>query len=143
MLDYYGDTHRYHHTAPISAFYALRESLALIREEGVDTRFARHRTMHCEFVRRVEAARFSMFIPEEARRITHLNTVSIPGDVDDAKTRKCLIDRHGIDIAGGFRPLAGKIFRIGVLGRLATEENVELLVDAPASCTRKINGFAS
>ena len=137
LLDYYDGAHRYHHTAPISAFYALREGLALVREEGVDARFDRHRKMHCEFVRRVEAAGFSMFIPDDARRITHLNTVSVPEGVDDAKTRKRLLEEHGIDIAGGFGPLAGKIFRIGVMGPLATPENVELLVDALASCARE------
>ncbi len=136
LLGYYDGSHRYHHTAPMSAFYALHEGLALVREEGVEARFARHRKMHDEFVRRVEAAGFEMFIRDEGRRIPHLNTVRVPEGVDDAKARKRMLDQHSIDIAGGFGPLAGKIFRIGVMGPLATQENVELLVDVLAECAR-------
>ena len=136
LLEYYEGGHRYHHTAPISAFYALREGLALVIEEGVEARFARHQKMHAEFVRRMEAARFCMFIPDDARRIATINTVRVPAGVDDAKGRKRLLDEHGIDIAGGFGPLAGKILRIGVMGPLATPENVELLADALVDCIK-------
>jgi alanine-glyoxylate transaminase/serine-glyoxylate transaminase/serine-pyruvate transaminase len=136
LLEYYEGAHRYHHTAPISSFYALREGLALIREEGVDARFARHKKMHQEFVRRIEAAGMTLFIPEEGKRITNLITVRVPEGVDDAKARKRLVAEYDIDIAGGFGPLAGKIFRIGVMGPLATPENVELLANALAECVK-------
>ena len=133
ILDYYEGGHRYHHTAPISAFYALHEGLELIMEEGAPQRFARHQKAHCEFVRRLEAAGMKMFVPE-GRRITNLNTVVVPDGVDELKTRKRLIAEHGIEIAGGFGPLAGKIFRIGLMGPLATDENAAMLVGAMVHC---------
>jgi alanine-glyoxylate transaminase / serine-glyoxylate transaminase / serine-pyruvate transaminase len=134
LLDYYEGAHRYHHTAPISNFYALREGLALAREEGIEARFARHQAMHDEFVRRIEAAGLEMFIPDEARRITNINTLRVPEGLDDVQARKRLLEKYDIDIAGGFGPLAGKIFRIGLMGPLATIENVELLTGALIEC---------
>ena len=92
LLEYYEGAHRYHHTAPISNFYALREGLALVREEGVEARFARHHTLHLEFVRRMEAAGFCMFIPDECQRIATINTLRVPPGVDAAKVRKRLLD---------------------------------------------------
>ena len=136
LLEYYEGGHRYHHTAPISTFYALREGLALVREEGVEARFARHQAMHDDFVRRVEAAGLEMFIRDDARRITNINTIRVPEGVDDVKARKRLLEKYDIDIAGGFGPLAGKIFRIGVMGPLATPENVELLTGALIECIK-------
>ena len=133
ILDYYEGGHRYHHTAPISSFYALHEGLALIQEEGVEKRFERHHKAHCEFVKRLNAAGLNMFVPE-GRRITNLNTVVVPEGVDELKTRKRLIAEQGIEIAGGFGPLAGKIFRIGVMGPLATDENAAMLVGAIVHC---------
>jgi alanine-glyoxylate transaminase / serine-glyoxylate transaminase / serine-pyruvate transaminase len=137
ILDYYEGAHRYHHTAPVSSFYALREGLAAIREEGAEARFARHQRAHQEFVRRVEAINLSMFIPECARRITSLNTVCVPEGVDDVNTRKRLIAEFGIEIGGGFGPLAGKIFRIGLMGPLATEDNAAMFVGALVHCLRE------
>jgi alanine-glyoxylate transaminase/serine-glyoxylate transaminase/serine-pyruvate transaminase len=136
LLEYYEGAHRYHHTAPISAFYALREGLALVREEGVEARFARHQKMHDEFVRRMEAAGFRMFIPDDCRRIATINTLRVPAGVDADKVRKRLLDEHCIDIGGGFGSLAGKILRVGVMGPLATPENVDLLANALIECMR-------
>ena len=80
-------------------------------------------------MKRIEKEGLQLFVPP-GRRIPNLNTVRVPEGVDDVKTRKRLLTERGIEIAGGFGPLAGKIFRIGVMGPLATEENVDLLVDA-------------
>jgi alanine-glyoxylate transaminase/serine-glyoxylate transaminase/serine-pyruvate transaminase len=135
LLEYYEGNHRYHHTAPVSNIYALREGLAAILEEGVAERFARHQRAHQYFVKRVEKEGLRLFAPE-GRRVPNLNTVCVPEGVDDAKTRKRLLAERGIEIAGGFGPLAGKIFRIGVMGPLATEENVDLLVDALLACMK-------
>lgn len=133
LLDYYDGAHRYHHTAPISSFYALHEGLRLAIEEGLDERFTRHQKAHREFVRCIEAAKLEMFVAP-ADRITNINTVKVPAGVDDVKTRKKLIDNYGIEIAGGFGPLAGKIFRVGLMGPLGTEENAKMLVDALVKC---------
>src|SRR5579863_2722275 len=136
IADYYEEPHRYHHAAPISSFYALREGLAAIREEGAEARFARHQRAHDELVRRLEAIHLSMFVPEPTRRIPNLNTVCVPEGVDDLNTRKRLIAEFGIEIASGFGPLAGKIFRIGLMGPLATEDNAAMFVGALAHCLR-------
>ena len=125
--DYSTVSHRYHHTAPISMFYALREALLVILEEGIENRWERHRRCHGSFVKGVEGIGLRMHVPE-AHRITTLNTVCVPKGVDEAKIRKRLLDGPGIEIAGGFGPLAGKVFRIGVMGPLATEDNVRFFL---------------
>jgi len=125
--DYSTVSHRYHHTAPISMFYALREALLVVAEEGIETRWERHRRCHKLFVDGIEAMGLSMHVPQE-HRIATLNTVCVPKGVDEAKVRKRLLDDPGIEIAGGFGPLAGKVFRIGVMGPLATEDNVQFFL---------------
>jgi alanine-glyoxylate transaminase / serine-glyoxylate transaminase / serine-pyruvate transaminase len=125
--DYSTVSHRYHHTAPISMFYALREALLVIAEEGIENRWERHRRCHAFFVREIEAMGLRMHV-RPADRIPTLNTVSVPSGIDDAKVRKHLLEGPGIEIAGGFGPLAGKVFRIGVMGPLATEENVRFFL---------------
>jgi alanine-glyoxylate transaminase/serine-glyoxylate transaminase/serine-pyruvate transaminase len=125
--DYSTVSHRYHHTAPISMFYALREALMVIAEEGIENRWERHRRCNRAFVKGVEAMGLRMHVPE-GHRIATLNTVCVPDGVDEAKARKRLLDEPGIEIAGGFGPLAGKVFRIGVMGPLATEDNVQFFL---------------
>jgi alanine-glyoxylate transaminase / serine-glyoxylate transaminase / serine-pyruvate transaminase len=127
IYDYSTVSHRYHHTAPISMFYALREALLAIAEEGIQNRWERHRRCHTFFVKGIEAMGLRMHVPE-GHRIATLNTVCVPKDVDEAKVRRRLLDEAGIEIAGGFGPLAGKVFRIGVMGPLATEENVQFFL---------------
>jgi alanine-glyoxylate transaminase/serine-glyoxylate transaminase/serine-pyruvate transaminase len=125
--DYSTVSHRYHHTAPISMFYALREALMVIAEEGIENRWERHHRSNKAFVKGIEAMGLRMHVPAE-HRIATLNTVCVPQGVDEAKVRKHLLDGPGIEIAGGFGPLAGKVFRIGVMGPLATEENVQFFL---------------
>jgi len=132
LYDYYVGSHRYHHTAPISLFYALHEALVLIAEEGVQNRWERHHYCHRKFVQDIEAMGLEMHVPH-GQRVWNLNTVHVPAGVDDAKVRKDLLEAFGIEIQGGFGPLAGKIFRIGIMGPLATEGNVTLLIRAFAS----------
>jgi alanine-glyoxylate transaminase/serine-glyoxylate transaminase/serine-pyruvate transaminase len=125
--DYSTVSHRYHHTAPISMFYALREALMVISEEGIENRWERHRRCNRAFVKGIESMGLRMHVPE-AHRIATLNTVCVPEGVDEAKVRRRLLDGPGIEIAGGFGPLAGKVFRIGVMGPLATEDNVQFFL---------------
>jgi alanine-glyoxylate transaminase / serine-glyoxylate transaminase / serine-pyruvate transaminase len=125
--DYSTVSHRYHHTAPISMFYALREALLVVADEGIENRWERHRRCNRAFVKGVEAMGLRMHVPEE-HRIATLNTVCVPDGVDEGKVRKQLLDGPGIEIAGGFGPLAGKVFRIGVMGPLATEDNVQFFL---------------
>jgi alanine-glyoxylate transaminase/serine-glyoxylate transaminase/serine-pyruvate transaminase len=125
LHDYYG-ARKYHHTASASMLYALHEALLLIMEEGAENRWERHRRSHLQFVKGIEALGLGMHVAEP-HRIFNLNTVRVPAGVDDAKVRSTLFN-DGIEIAGGFGPLAGKIFRIGVMGPLATEGNVSLFL---------------
>lgn len=129
LLDYYESAHRYHHTAPISMFYALRESLAIIADEGLEARFARHRSNHEAFVEGLAALGIGMLV-QPGHRLWTLNTPLVPAGVNDLNVRKHLMANHGIEIAGGLGPLAGKVFRIGTMGYGSTAENVSLLLEA-------------
>jgi alanine-glyoxylate transaminase / serine-glyoxylate transaminase / serine-pyruvate transaminase len=125
--DYSTVSHRYHHTAPISMFYALREALMVIADEGIENRWERHRRCNRAFVKGIEEMGLRMHVPEK-HRVATLNTVCVPSGIDEAKVRKRLLDGPGIEIAAGFGPLAGKVFRIGVMGPLATEDNVHFFL---------------
>ncbi len=124
IQDYLTVSHRYHHTASATLFYALHEALAIVEEEGLALRQQRHQKAHVRFVSGIERLGLVMHVAE-GHRIWNLNTPRIPEGVNDAKVRAYLLEKHGIEIAGGFGPLAGKIFRIGVMGPLATDEGVD------------------
>jgi alanine-glyoxylate transaminase/serine-glyoxylate transaminase/serine-pyruvate transaminase len=124
LNDYYNVAHRYHHTASISLFYALHQALSLILEEGVQERWERHRRCHLEFVKGIEALGLRMHVSNPEHRVINLNTPCVPPGVDEAKVRSTLLNEQGIEVAGGFGPLAGKIFRVGVMGPLATDTHV-------------------
>ncbi len=137
LLDeYYTGAHRYHHTAPISMFYALREALAVVLEEGVQQRWARHRRNHLAFVAGIEALGLRMQVAEAAHRLWTLNTPRVPEGIDDAKVRARMLREQGIEILGGFGPLAGKVFRVGLMGASSTEENVLRALEALEAALR-------
>lgn len=129
LAEYFDGARRYHHTAPVTMFYALHESLRQIAEEGLDARFERHRRNHLAFVAGVEAMGLTMHVAE-GHRLWSLNTPRVPEGVSDAKVRERLMSKHGIEIMGGFGPLAGKVFRIGLMGVLSTEADVVFLLEA-------------
>lgn len=135
IADYLLESHRYHHTASATMFYPLHEGLTLIEEEGLENRWERHHQAHLEFVKKIEALGLEMLVPKE-HRIWNLNTPKVPQGVDDAKVRATLLKDHGMEIAGGFGPLAGKIFRVGLMGPLATGESVNEFVDCFAKALR-------
>jgi alanine-glyoxylate transaminase/serine-glyoxylate transaminase/serine-pyruvate transaminase len=124
ISDYLTVSHRYHHTASATMFYALHESLAIIDEEGLGLRQQRHEKAHERFVAGIERLGMKMLVAP-GHRIWNLNTPCVPEGVNEAKVRGYLLEKHGIEIAGGFGPLAGKIFRIGIMGPLATDEGVD------------------
>ena len=129
LLDSYFRDHKYHHTASATMFYALREALAIVHEEGIENRWQRHRRNHEAFVAGVEAMGMRMHVAA-GHRLWTLNTPCVPDGVDDAKVRQRLLTEYGIEIAGGFGPLAGKVFRIGLMGNSSTGENVAIILDA-------------
>ena len=125
---YWGDDRTYHHTAPISMNYALREALRLIHEEGLEARWRRHEQNHRALVAGVEAMGLGMAVAPESR-LWSLNAVSVPEGVDDARVRARLLDEN-IEIGGGLGPMRGKIWRVGLMGSGSTRENVVLVLDA-------------
>lgn len=129
LADYWGSSERvYHHTAPISMVYALHEALSIIVEEGMEARSERHRRNHVAFVAGIEAMGLDMQVENPEERLWALNAVKVPEGVDEAEVRRLLLTHHGIEIGGGLGPLAGKIWRVGLMGASSTPNNVLLLL---------------
>jgi alanine-glyoxylate transaminase/serine-glyoxylate transaminase/serine-pyruvate transaminase len=131
LFRYWGETggprdRAFHHTAPVANIYGFREALRLALDEGLDARYARHRAAHERLVERLGAIGLSLFTPE-ANRLPMLNVITIPDGVDDLTVRQRLLER-GIEIGGGFGPLKGKAWRVGLMGTNATAEVVDRLV---------------
>jgi alanine-glyoxylate transaminase / serine-glyoxylate transaminase / serine-pyruvate transaminase len=126
---YWGEDRTYHHTAPISMNYALREALRLIEEEGLEKRWARHRQNHHALVAGVEAMGLQMLVRPE-NRLWSLNTIEIPAGIPDAKVRSSLLQDFGIEIGGGLGPLRGRIWRVGLMGYSSHRNNVLLFLNA-------------
>jgi len=124
-----GAKRAYHHTAPVSACFALREALCLVLEEGLDERIARHLATHERLRDGLEARGFS-FVVDPAFRLPQLNAVRLPDGFDDAAERRRLLDEHGIEVGAGLGAFAGKIWRIGIMGESSTEEHVNALLAA-------------
>ena len=129
VTKYWGSERTYHHTAPVNMNYALREALRMVAEEGLDARFARHR-QHAEALwTGLEYLGLPPRAPE-AYRLPTLTTPQLPEGLNEAAIRKQLLEEFNIEIAGGFGPLAGQIWRIGLMGFSARRENVTLLLAA-------------
>lgn len=126
---YWGKERKYHHTAPINMIYALREALRVIAEEGLENRFTRHWQNHRALVAGLEAMGLSMLVLEN-ERLPMLNTVNIPQGADDARVRSALLNDYRIEIGAGLGDLAGKVWRIGLMGTACTRRNVVLLLSA-------------
>jgi alanine-glyoxylate transaminase/serine-glyoxylate transaminase/serine-pyruvate transaminase len=130
MLEkYWGPDRVYHHTAPISMVYAIRESLRIVLEEGLTKRWQRHSAYHRDLVSGLETLGLKMLV-EEPYRTPMLNSVVIPSDVDDVSVRKRLLEEYNTEIGSGLGPLKGKIWRIGLMGHSCTQDNVEHIVNA-------------
>jgi alanine-glyoxylate transaminase/serine-glyoxylate transaminase/serine-pyruvate transaminase len=129
VRNYWGAERKYHHTAPINMIYALREALRIIAEEGLEARWARHRLNHRALVAGLEAMGLAMLVPQ-AERLPMLNAVCIPDGADDKAVRGALLERFGLEIGGGLGPLAGKVWRVGLMGHAARPGNVFLFLAA-------------
>ena len=129
VSSYWGNERKYHHTAPINMNYALREALRLIAEEGLEARFARHLLNHRALVAGVEAMGLTMLVAE-GERLPMLNAVCIPEGADDLKVRKALLNDFGMEIGGGLGDLAGKVWRVGLMGHASRRRNVVLFLSA-------------
>jgi alanine-glyoxylate transaminase/serine-glyoxylate transaminase/serine-pyruvate transaminase len=131
LLDrYWGSTPAYHHTAPTSTMYALREALRMVQEEGLEARIARHEANARRLWDGLDSLGLQLWVDDESQRVPSLTTCRVPEGVDEAKLRARLRDEFNIEIAGGFGPLAGKIWRIGLMGESSRHEYVTLLIGA-------------
>jgi len=131
VLGYWGSGGKraYHHTAPINALYGLHEALIVLEEEGIENAWQRHRDNHLALRAGVEAMGLS-FVVDEADRLPQLNSVSIPEGVDDAMVRARLLNEYGLEIGAGLGPMAGRIWRIGLMGYASNRKNVLLCLGA-------------
>jgi len=118
-----GGKRAYHHTAPINALYALHESLVILQEEGIENSWKRHADNHLALRAGVEAMGLS-FIVNEADRLPQLNAVTLPDGVDDAAVRAKLLQDYNLEIGAGLGDLAGKVWRIGLMGYASNKTNV-------------------
>jgi alanine-glyoxylate transaminase/serine-glyoxylate transaminase/serine-pyruvate transaminase len=141
LLHDYWTARKYHHTISAPLIYALREALLMAEEEGIEARWARHQRNHALLARGLTARGLSL-LPPEAEQLWTLNAVRVPDDVDEAGVRKTLLERFSIEIGAGLGPLAGKIWRIGLMGSGSSEPVVVLLLGALAEALRA-QGFVA
>lgn len=133
VLEYWGNTKRtYHHTAPINGLYALHEALLLLREEGIDNAWARHQRHHAALKAGLEAIGLR-FVVREASRLPQMNAVYIPEGINDLDVRRRLLTDFNLEIGAGLGPLAGKVWRFGLMGYSCRAENVMLCLSALGS----------
>ncbi|MGB9867310.1 MAG: pyridoxal-phosphate-dependent aminotransferase family protein [Bacillota bacterium] len=126
---YWGQERFYHHTAPINMVYALNEALRIVKEEGIETRWARHRQAQKAFIEGISAMGLEMLV-DGPYRLPSLNTVKVPPGIDEAKVRGALLKEYNIEIGGGLGELKGKIWRIGLMGVNANKHAVLWLLTA-------------
>jgi len=133
VLPYWdGGTRTYHHTAPINPLYGLHEALIMLAEEGLEAAWKRHADNHAALVSGLEAMGLTMLV-DPAHRLPQLNTVCVPEGVDDAWVRSEALQRHGLELGNGLGVLAGKVWRIGLMGAASTRQNVTLCLEALAT----------
>jgi alanine-glyoxylate transaminase/serine-glyoxylate transaminase/serine-pyruvate transaminase len=136
---YWGEERAYHHTAPITNVYAIREALRLVAEEGIEERWARHRRVAGALKAGFVAMGLEMNAPDEYW-LPSLNAVRVPNGVDDGAVIDYLLEKYDLEIASGLGDLEGEIWRIGCMGASATPKNVSLVVSALADALQQ-QGF--
>ena len=136
LLHDYWIGRKYHHTISAPLMYALHEALVAVEEEGLGTRWERHRVNHLALVERLAEIGLEL-LPPPAERLWSLNAVTVPGGVDEAGIRKGLLQQFNIEIGAGLGPLAGKIWRVGLMGSGSTPDNIARLIDALRTLLRR------
>lgn len=129
IANYWGENRAYHHTAPINMTYALHEALRIILEEGLENCFTRHTLNHLALKTGLETLGFT-YAADPDHQLPMLNAVTIPNAVDDAQMRSALLKQYNIEIGGGLGELKGQVWRIGIMGYSAKQENVLGLLQA-------------
>jgi alanine-glyoxylate transaminase/serine-glyoxylate transaminase/serine-pyruvate transaminase len=127
-MNYWGHERLYHHTPPITLIYAMREALRAVLEEGLETRWERHGRNQQALIAGLEAMGLEPFVKNPADRLVTVTAINIPAGIEDGKVRQQLLNEFNIEIAGGFGPIKGKIWRVGLMGYSAQETNVLLFL---------------
>ena len=120
-----GQTRSYHHTAPVNALYALHESLVMVKDEGIENAWTRHKHMHRALKAGLDVLGLDLLV-DEKHRLPQLNAITVPEGVDEAQVRRTMLTKFGIEIGAGLGALAGKVWRIGLMGQSATPRHVTL-----------------
>jgi len=131
VMGYWGGNAKraYHHTAPVNAMYSLHEALVMLQDEGLENAWDRHYNNHLALRAGLEAMGLT-FVVNEADRLPQLNSVTIPEGVDDAAVRGILLNEFNLEIGAGLGALAGKVWRIGLMGHSSRAENIMLCLSA-------------
>ena len=129
LLEDYWLRRKYHHTISAPLVLALNEALAVVEEEGLEARHARHQQNHLALVEGLTALGLSL-LPPEGERLWTLNAVRVPDGVNEEAVRRQLLQKDGIEIGAGLGPLAGRIWRVGLMGAGSTRANVDLFLSA-------------
>jgi len=129
LLEDYWQGRKYHHTLSTSLVYALREALLMAEEEGLEARYARHERHHRALVAGLEGMGLSL-LPPAGERLWTLNTVRVPAGVDEAGVRRTLLQTFNLEVGAGLGPLAGKIWRVGLMGASSTPQTLLLFLAA-------------
>lgn len=130
VMNYWGKERTYHHTPPVSLIFALREAMRLALEEGLEARWERHRQNQQALIAGIEAMGLELFVSNPADRLPTVTAVKVPQGIEDGKVRMQLLDEFNIEIAGGFGPVKGKIWRVGLMGYCSQKNNVLLFLAA-------------
>ena len=128
-----GAKRAYHHTAPVNSLYALHEALTIVKEEGLQASWDRHLHNHLALRAGLESMGLSLIV-DEADRLPQLNLVSVPDGIDEAKVRSQLLNQFDLEIGAGLGALAGKVWRIGLMGFGSNPTNVRLCLSALETC---------
>ena len=138
VMAYWGGSAQrtYHHTAPVNAVYALHEALLILREEGLENAWARHRLNHRALAAGAQALGLQ-FVVEDRYRLPQLNCISVPAGLDEAAVRRQLLADYNLEIGAGLGPLAGKVWRIGLMGYASNQTNVLFCLGALEAVMRQ------
>jgi alanine-glyoxylate transaminase/serine-glyoxylate transaminase/serine-pyruvate transaminase len=137
LLEDYWVRRKYHHTLSSTLIYALHEALVAVEEEGLEARWARHESHHLALARGLEAMGLEL-LPPAPERLWTLNAVRVPAGLDEAAVRRALLTAFGIEIGAGLGPLAGKIWRVGLMGAGSTRQHLALFLGALDHVTRRL-----
>jgi alanine-glyoxylate transaminase/serine-glyoxylate transaminase/serine-pyruvate transaminase len=143
VMAYWGESTQraYHHTAPVNSIYAVHEALIILEEEGLENAWERHQSNHLALTAGLESLGLELIVPKH-NRLPQLNSVTIPEGLNEAAIRQQLLDDYQLEIGAGLGPLAGKVWRIGLMGYASNRKNVLYCLGALEAVLNRSGGIA-